>query len=1322
MNAIIWAFGTFPYAIFFLVVLVIRTFLSKTETPKRKPKPFWIILPWVLSLLSHIIVLILIMSQNIPMNGWFWSLFGIGVLGEVRIITTFRKYLRSLSEDNNSDQRGKGNFGYNIETVATPKEGDFNPLELYFTKKKQAILLRDNGEFAKAEVLFLEAENIIHSTSPLTDLSIKGLHCSLVASAYLFELWLAMTTLYTKAENSGRIREYCNKIIETAEHATITVLERFYEMIGKRSSDVREEVALAYRGLAVASCMDSDLDSALLLAQKAYEMCSDDHRISLTLELLQEEAEKRANKKREQRNKVKEAAAVNLNSEGRSDVRVFVSSTFRGLVEERNELALKTFPRLREMCEKRSLIWTAVDLRWGITDDDMNRGDVVPICLEQIERCPYFIGILGERYGTALEALPTSNLIRPEHKWIDEHPEYSITAIEMMHAALVSPPRAQASFFYIKSHELPTEQEVVHNGHNNDRFDPVDLESLKKAIIRSGHPVRFFTSPDELAELVWDDLAEIVESLASDVSSESDGVSQMRRQSRWLTGKANELSISGLVLERSTVSSPIQEMLLGSSGKIIIVSGAVASGKTQTLVETALWAQQSLADTVVLTFFPSSGAFGENPEVAQVLLAEGAAQYGIKEKAPVSEVAKIDFAQWLSTFSKEGRTVIVIDCAGSTDSVLSWIPENIPANVFVVLSALETEGNECTLATRVELIPLSEKERRVYSVDYLRTHGKKLTEEQLVHIAQTPACGLPGFLRRLIDELCLYGEYERFNSYFNSCLKCPDLAQLYHKVLERVHHTFPATEEVLAVNSALCLVEASGLGLAETELLDLLGGRDQLFPQARWQPIALNLRSFLDESTGVLRMHDQFASEIARSLSSDGVPAVLYPFSILIGYFSGRPPSKRRSEMLCYLLRQTESWETLYDVLSGCPDGEHENKLGMKDVSVFRDIFIIDSLGLERCWLAISGNLGKTPMDGYRWILEDPSKHDSTTLFAVAQMLRSFGYKREATRLTAQISDASEELHSFEQLQLAEDKVMGLLATGRVQEALDACSKEISDAETLGDSSRMADYLLLRGKVFMGVQRAQEAMTDMKKYETIKLKEKDSLGLMTAHFNLAHCCNMLFRNDEAISHLDEYDSIAKKTKHVELELEAKYIRSISLHGKQDYTECLRVCDEYIEHAEKYCSEERLINILGVKGVCLRAMGKPEEGLIWMRRQEAICRKVNDTSNLASCLNNIANTLAALGKYDEATVYFEEELSIAESTGNPVRIVQNLIYQSRMFMVGGFQSEAAERLIKAHEKAIQLGVIISEVVHDDSLVQLSKLASRVGLPQNWRQCK
>src|SRR5947209_7845201 len=94
-------------------------------------------------------------------------------------------------------------------------------------------------------------------------------------------------------------------------------------------------------------------------------------------------------------------------------VRVFVSSTFRDMQVEREELVKHVFPRLRKLCEARGVVWGEVDLRWGITDEAAAEGRVLPICLAEIDRCrPFFVALLGERYGWVPDETPAELLDR----------------------------------------------------------------------------------------------------------------------------------------------------------------------------------------------------------------------------------------------------------------------------------------------------------------------------------------------------------------------------------------------------------------------------------------------------------------------------------------------------------------------------------------------------------------------------------------------------------------------------------------------------------------------------------------------------------------------------------------------------------------------------------------------------------------------------------------------------------------------------------------------------------------------------------------------
>ena len=115
---------------------------------------------------------------------------------------------------------------------------------------------------------------------------------------------------------------------------------------------------------------------------------------------------------------------------------------------ERDELARHVF-LICKLCAGRGVIWGDVDLRWGITDSQQSAGEVLPICLARIDDCrPFFIAVLGERYGIEQES-PPRELIERE-PWLRQHAGCSITELEILHGVLNDPERASQAFVYFR--------------------------------------------------------------------------------------------------------------------------------------------------------------------------------------------------------------------------------------------------------------------------------------------------------------------------------------------------------------------------------------------------------------------------------------------------------------------------------------------------------------------------------------------------------------------------------------------------------------------------------------------------------------------------------------------------------------------------------------------------------------------------------------------------------------------------------------------------------------------------------------------------------
>src|SRR3954454_20150133 len=193
-------------------------------------------------------------------------------------------------------------------------------------------------------------------------------------------------------------------------------------------------------------------------------------------------------------------------------IKVFVSSTFRDMQAEREELIKRVFPQVRRMCEERGVGWSEVDLRWGVTDEQKAEGAVLPICLAEIDRSrPYFIGLLGQRYGWVPDELPAE--LAEQMGWLSGVADRWVTELEVLHGVLNDPAAAGHAFFYLRD---PAWVDALPAAEREFYVEPgVDgvakLDALKDRIRASSHPVHTYGDPVALGQLVLADLVALVD-------------------------------------------------------------------------------------------------------------------------------------------------------------------------------------------------------------------------------------------------------------------------------------------------------------------------------------------------------------------------------------------------------------------------------------------------------------------------------------------------------------------------------------------------------------------------------------------------------------------------------------------------------------------------------------------------------------------------------------------------------------------------------------------------------------------------------------------
>ena len=171
------------------------------------------------------------------------------------------------------------------------------------------------------------------------------------------------------------------------------------------------------------------------------------------------------------------------------------------------------------------MTWGEIDLRWGITEEQSQRGEVLPICLEEIRRCrPYFIGLLGERYGWIPDAIPAEVL--KDEPWIRQHADgadkKSVTELEILHGVLNNPEMADHAFFYFRDPDYfaTVPQESRKDFTSEDTASTEKLNRLKDDIRRRSQDGELLYEPREnygdakaLGELVLSDFTALIDTL-----------------------------------------------------------------------------------------------------------------------------------------------------------------------------------------------------------------------------------------------------------------------------------------------------------------------------------------------------------------------------------------------------------------------------------------------------------------------------------------------------------------------------------------------------------------------------------------------------------------------------------------------------------------------------------------------------------------------------------------------------------------------------------------------------------------------------------------
>ena len=579
-------------------------------------------------------------------------------------------------------------------------------------------------------------------------------------------------------------------------------------------------------------------------------------------------------------------------------VRVFISSTFRDFIWERDELVKKVFPELRRRCRTRFVELLEVDLRWGITEEQSRQGATLGICLKEIDRCRpsvpvFFIGLLGERYGWIPEpGFYTPDVLEdPNLGWVKEQVGgKSVTELEILHGVLRNRKMRDRAFFYFRrdGYQLRHWAEIREACPQLDRADftneredhPVAAarkqQALKLRILRAAlrHPPVVYETPQDLA-------AQVLESLWAriDEAFPASGVPDALEQES-IDHQVFCASRTRAYVERRGLFGKLDQHAAGRGPIGRVVLGASGGGKSALL---AAWLARQ-ADRVVFAHFVGATPQSVSAEGILGRLFGTLRQRGVlpRDAAPPADLAGLVAAvpAWLERLSQAGGGVILFDALNqfgtATDRELKWWPREWPDNIRLVFSTLpgdvwrEMEARGWTAPDWLLTVPpLRPGEKRSIMGLYLQQFSRALERPLQKRIFAAPQTANPLFLRTVLDELRLRSAHEELGRNLDAMLGCPDPAALFVHVLRNLERDFTPAEFPGMVHSALGLLGVARRGLSEGEMLELLSTADQPastpLPRHYWAPLYLALEDSLVSREGQLSFfHDYLRQAVRR--------------------------------------------------------------------------------------------------------------------------------------------------------------------------------------------------------------------------------------------------------------------------------------------------------------------------------------------------------------------------------------------------------------------------------------------------------------------------
>eukprot|EP00002_Diphylleia_rotans_P029924 TRINITY_DN6116_c0_g4_i1.p1 TRINITY_DN6116_c0_g4~~TRINITY_DN6116_c0_g4_i1.p1 ORF type:complete len:743 (-),score=142.75 TRINITY_DN6116_c0_g4_i1:1566-3533(-) len=433
-----------------------------------------------------------------------------------------------------------------------------------------------------------------------------------------------------------------------------------------------------------------------------------------------------------------------------------------------------------------------------------------------------------------------------KYPFLKSMPGLSVTEYEIQYAALIDKPACSRVFFYFRDekhalrHAILEEERILYQAENPEA-------ARRQVLLKKKIGSKFGTVTYKGAENFCDQVtSHLSYSINKDFSEGQVRNAEDQAHHQFMQHRLAGFEGRGELLKK--ILSQVDEQLESEEEQITVLAAESGIGKSSLMAATAQELnKQKSSDKIVFTHFVGCTNLSNYVESISIRFWNCVIESNPLLKEKIKDKIKDEIKEKCDMFyQKEGiqglfrslegvhsnkKYVFLVDAINqlhpSQDTPvphsLTWLPKKAPKNVALVVSTIDTHESCKTMRELSDFDPirvtkLNNEEIEGAVNSFLKRYDKKVSRDQMNLIKKKEAdTGHPLYLRLVLEEIRIFGVYEKLTQEIQTLLGTEGVIELYNLIISRWEKKFNK-ENAKIVEIAMKVLFVSRIGLSDGDL------------------------------------------------------------------------------------------------------------------------------------------------------------------------------------------------------------------------------------------------------------------------------------------------------------------------------------------------------------------------------------------------------------------------------------------------------------------------------------------------------------------------